>query len=509
MINNRSKLRTGKQLSLRKLSYSEDRIPLRSEKPAYLRSAPGWVEDLHYCFAVILMSRPIQKRRRGVVLTPDGLQKLQAAKSEAEMEYNFGKRYTLEELSDRTGLSVDTLMKVLKCEFGVDKQTLKSCFRAFNLILEARDYFLPAQEGEETVTPELSNQGVELELPGGQVPLNSSFYVERFASRGGTRTSLEAECYKTIVQPGSLIRIKASRLMGKTSLMARILHQAAQQGCRAVSVNFQLADKAVFEDLDRFLRWFCASVCLGVQLPNQLATYWDDLFGSKVSCKIYFEQHLLAKTVEPIVLGLDDIDRLFQYPSLADEFFGLLRTWHEEAKNREIWKKLRLVVAHSTEVYIPLSTNKSPFNVGLPIELPPFTREQVQDLAARHQLEWSMQQAAQLLDFVGGQPHLLRVALYHIQRQDITLEQLFQTFLTSTDIYRDHLQRQLWTLQQQPELLAAMIQVVTADAPVELDLIQAFKLQSMGLVELQGKQARPSCQIYQQYFRSIGGSVGY
>lgn len=449
------------------------------------------------------MNRPIQKRRRGVVLTPDGLRRLQAAKSEAELEHNFGKRYTLEALSDRTGLSVDTLMKVLKCESGVDKQTLKTCFRAFNLILEPNDYFLPFQEGEEGSPFDILPLEREPELPGGQVPLNSAFYVERCSSRSGTRITLEAECYKTITQPGSLIRIKGARQTGKTSLMARILYQAAQQGCRAVSVNFQLADKTVFEDLDRFLRWFCASVCLGVQLPNQLTSYWDDLFGSKVSCKIYFEQYLLAKTAEAIVLGLDDIDRLFQYPSLADEFFGLLRTWHEEAKNREIWKKLRLVVAHSTEVYIPLSINKSPFNVGFSIDLPPFNPEQVQDLAKRHRLDWSLTTAEQLIDFVGGQPHLIRVALYHIWRQDMTLEQLLQTSPTSEGIYETHLQRQLWMLQQQPELITAFRQVVMADAPVELDLIPAFKLQSMGLVDLQGKQAKPSCRLYKQYFRAV------
>lgn len=81
-----------------------------------------------------------QKRRRGVLLTLQGLKKLQEAKSEAEFQENYGNRYTLEALSDRTGLSLDTLMKVLKCETGVDQQTLKSCFNAFNLVLEPSDY---------------------------------------------------------------------------------------------------------------------------------------------------------------------------------------------------------------------------------------------------------------------------------------------------------------------------------------------------------------------------------
>lgn len=435
------------------------------------------------------------KRRRGVILTPPGLNKLQEAKSEAAFKENFGNRYTLEALSDRTGLSVDTLMKVLKCEAGVDKQTLQCCYSAFNLVLEPGDYCSPKPQIEviEELDATQLAKNSEPELPGGQVPLDSAFYVER--------VPVESDCYKTILQPGALIRIKAPKRMGKTSLMARILDRAAMQGYRTVPLSFQLADSEIFQHLDKFLRWFCANIALGVRLPNQLENYWDDIFGSKISCKMYFERYILAETTQPLVLGLDDVDRLFQYPGLADDFFGLLRSWHEEAKNRDIWKRLRLIVAHSTEVYIPLNTNQSPFNVGLPIELHGFNRQQVQDLARLHGLDWSTQQAEQLMALVGGYPYLVRLALYHIQRHDVTLEELLQTSPTSPGIYSDHLQRQLWNLQQHPDLAAAFGQVVESSTSVKIDLIQAFKLQSMGLVHLQGTQVTPSCQLYSQYFR--------
>ncbi|MBV8886916.1 MAG: AAA-like domain-containing protein, partial [Chroococcidiopsidaceae cyanobacterium CP_BM_RX_35] len=190
---------------------------------------------------------------------------------------------------------------------------------------------------------DLSLSGTEPELPEGQVDLASALYVER--------PPIESRCYETILKPGALIRIKAPRKTGKTSLMARILVQSAKQGCGTVPLSFQLADSRIFQDLDKFLRWFCVNVGLGLQLPNQLANYWDEIFGSKISCKAYFEQYLLAETAQPLVLALDDIDRVFQYPDLAEDFLGLLRTWHEEAKNRDIWKRLRLIVVHSTEIY--------------------------------------------------------------------------------------------------------------------------------------------------------------
>jgi len=330
------------------------------------------------------------------------------------------------------------------------------------------------------------------ELPAGQVDLASLFYIER--------PPIESRSYEMISHRGALIRIKAPRQMGKTSLMARILHHATKQGYHTLPLSFQFADSSVFQDLDRFLRWFCVNVGLGLELPNRLAEYWDEMFGSKISCKVYFEKYILAQLSQPLVLGLDEVDRIFLYPEIADDFFGLLRAWHEEAKNREIWHKLRLVIAHSTEVYIPLNIHQSPFNVGLSIELPEFTSEQVQDLAQRHGLHWDITQVVQLMAMVGGHPYLVRVALYYIAQQDLTLAQLLRTAPTETGPYSDHLRRHLWNIQQQPELAAAMKSIVAASHPIRLAALQAFKLYSMGLVHQQGNEVTPRCNLYRQYF---------
>lgn len=361
----------------------------------------------------------------------------------------------------------------------------------------------PSFEKEETEEilqnspPEINQSDLPLpaaepELPGGQVDVTSSFYMER--------PPIEERCFETIFKPSALIRIKAPRQMGKTSLMARILHQASRQGYRTVPLSFQIVDKAVFTNLDKFLKWFCAYVGRELRLPNQLNDYWDDIFGSKVNCKDYFEKYLLPQIDSPLVLGLDEIDRVFQYPDIAEDFLGLLRTWHEESKRRDIWKKLRLIVVHSTEVYIPMNINQSPFNVGLPIELPEFNAQQIQDLATRHRLNWSEKEVQELMAWVGGHPYLVRVALYHISRQELQLKDLKTTALNEGSIYSDHLRRQLWNLEQYPELAEGMREIVTAQKPVQLKSIQAFKLDSLGLIKLQSSECRPRCELYRQYF---------
>lgn len=255
------------------------------------------------------------------------------------------------------------------------------------------------------------------------------------------------------------------------------------------------ADKAVLKGLDEFLRWFCTFVSRRLGLPTQLADYWEEGLGSSQNCTIYFEEHLLPKLEHPLVLALDDVDRIFPYPQIAEDFFGMLRVWHEEARTTELWKKLRLVIAHSTEVYIQLNINRSPFNVGVPIELPELTPKQVQDLAERQGLNWGTSQVMELMSLVGGHPYLVQRAIYYLTCQEITFEQLLQTAYTESGIYSDHLRGHLWNLQQHSELATAMKKIVSATSPVQLETMEAFKLQSLGLVQLYGSEVKPRCDL--------------
>jgi len=71
------------------------------------------------------------------------------------------------------------------------------------------------------------------------------------------RPPIESRCNETILQPGSLLRIKAPKRMGKTWLIDRILAQATKQKYRTVNLSLLLADGSVLSSLDKFLRWFC------------------------------------------------------------------------------------------------------------------------------------------------------------------------------------------------------------------------------------------------------------
>jgi len=139
--------------------------------------------------------------------------------------------------------------------------------------------------------------------------------------------------------------------------------------------------------------------------------------------------------------------------------------------------------------------------VGKTVELAEFTSAQVQQLAQRYGLSWGDPQAQQLMTLIGGHPYLVRKALYHLRREEANLDNLSATAATEAGIYSDHLRRHLYNLQRYPELADAMRQVVVKREAVTVAAEAAFKLDSMGLVELQGNEALPRCDVYRQYFR--------
>ena len=332
----------------------------------------------------------------------------------------------------------------------------------------------------------------ELENPEGSVSLDSPFYIER--------PPIESDCYETILKPGALIRIKAPRQMGKTSLMQRILAHSKQNEYHTAYLNFQSADSEFFSNIDDFLRWFCGTVTEELELEDRLEDLWKGNLGSKNKCNNYFRRYLLKAINQPLTLGLDEVDQVFQHLEIAQEFFALLRVWHENGKNQPDWKKLRLVIAHSKEVYIPLNINQSPFNVGLPIELPELTFEQISELVKRHGLNWSVREVNSLMEMVDGHPYLVRKALYEMTRHGLSLAEFIKTAPTQSGIYNDHLRRHLLNLQDNEKLAEAMQEVVSTNEPVRLEESQAFQLRSMGLIKRVGNDVVPLCNLYRLYF---------
>ena len=131
----------------------------------------------------------------------------------------------------------------------------------------------------------------------GILEIGSSYYIDR--------DPIQSECCQKILRPGALIRIKAPRYMGKSSLIERILDRAQKENYKIVSLNLDLTKEQILEDLDLFLKWFCARVERELKLDRalraafsdrKLKEYWDDeFFDSKTNCNDYFKDFLLSQ----------------------------------------------------------------------------------------------------------------------------------------------------------------------------------------------------------------------
>lgn len=377
-------------------------------------------------------------------------------------------------------------------------------FRSLGLDLELYDYTPFTREDGDCSVLEPDIEPVRdswdnPEFPGSPVPLQSRFYIPHPA--------IQTLAQEEIQHPGSLLRIRAPQRMGKSSFLLRILHHAEMQGYSTVRIDFQQADEAVFSSLEQFLRWFCSTLSYQLQLQPQLDEYWDDQAGSKISCTLYLQRYLLQQVSGPLVLALNEVNLLLEHPAIFHEFLPLLRSWHEEARYDDLFQKLRLVLVYSTESYIPMKLMQSPFNVGLPIELPEFNREQVRQLVDQYPL--SSQSAVRtstglraLMELVGGHPYLIQLALYHLWHSHLSLEQLIAEAATSLSIYHNHLDGCLEKLEADPTLQSAFQQVL-AGREVTLPSAIAYRLESMGLVRLTSQGVTVRCALYQHYFQRV------
>lgn len=325
-----------------------------------------------------------------------------------------------------------------------------------------------------------------LELPGGTVSRRSEFYV--------VPVGIEKACQREIAAPGALLRIRGPRQTGKSSLMTTITDNA-RSWARTVSISLHLAEKSIFAEADRLLRWLCTAVTRRLKFPEH---FLRGMSGAKDDCTAYFEEHLLVEQ-EPLVLTIDHLDRVFESPGTAEEFLTLLRAWHEMGKCQPPWDALRLVLAYSTEGYLPLHTNHSPFNVGYSVDLGEWDAEIVADLAQRHGLSWRMAEVERLMSLIGGHPHLVRQTLYHVAR-GTTLDAVLATAATDEGLFADHLRHLLWHVQCRPVLCKAVVQVMETSEAVRVDTEVGFKLVSLGLVEQQGNDVRAARELYRRYF---------
>jgi hypothetical protein len=327
-------------------------------------------------------------------------------------------------------------------------------------------------------------------MPEGTMDPESRFYEMRTTDT----VALEA-----IKRQGVTITIKASRQMGKSSLLIRTMAAATELGKRVCFLDLQLVDKAALAEAEVFYRQFCYWITDGLEIDNEVDAYWNVPLGHSQRCSRYMSRHVLKVLKAPLVLAMDEVDNIFEADFRSD-FFGMLRTWHNGRATSPIWKQLDLALVTSTEPYQLIENlNQSPFNVGEVIELTDFTRAEVAELNRRHGSPLRLDEERKLMDLLGGHPYLVRRALYLVAKNRIYLDALFSHATDDRGPFGDHLRYHLFRLHNKPELVEGMRTAIRYNECKD-DLI-FFRLRGAGLVRREGVKVTPRCALYADYFR--------
>ncbi|MDY7231369.1 AAA-like domain-containing protein [Hyalangium rubrum] len=326
----------------------------------------------------------------------------------------------------------------------------------------------------------------------GAMAVESRLYIQRPADE--IATSL-------IRRRGQTLNIKGARQMGKSSLLMHLLDEALKAGKRLAFIDFQEFDSAAFTDDDVFFRTFCASISEQLSLPNQVDTSWEPRLGNVQSCGRYVGNSVLKSLDTPLVLALDEVDRLLDVPFRSD-FFGMLRSWHEKRAQpiADTWKKLDLVLVSSTEPYLLIDNlQQSPFNIGEQLELFDFSAEEVTRLNQLHGPAVDPEQERQLFALLGGHPYLVRRALYLIATKRMSASELLTHEDMDAGPFGDHLRHLLVLINRRQKLIEAMKEILLHGTCRDATLL--YQLRSAGLERHQGTRAMPRCELYARYFR--------
>jgi DNA-binding winged helix-turn-helix (wHTH) protein len=344
------------------------------------------------------------------------------------------------------------------------------------------------------VAPLSAATPVELPPPGGALPLHSRFYITR-------RT--DAEFGAALARGDSLVLLKGARQAGKTSLLARGLQQARTSGAAVVLTDFQHFNAAAFATVEQLLLTMAELMAERLELDTPPHQHWNSFLSPSSNFERYLRRQVLAQLTQPLLWGLDEVDRLFSY-DYASELFGLFRSWHNlrALEPDGPWPRLTLALAYATEAHLFITDlNQSPFNVGTRLVLEDFTPEQVAELNERY--DAPLRAADELARFhalVGGHPYLAQRGLYELAQRRLDLAALEAQATHDEGPYGDHLRRLLVSLERDAVLCEALRGWLQGQAG--LTTTNFYRLRSAGVLAGDSAQeARPRCELYARYLK--------
>lgn len=174
--------------------------------------------------------------------------------------------------------------------------------------------------------------------PGGPMPPDHPMYLVREADK---------ESLARVKRQGETLVLLGPRQTGKSSLLNRCLDECSQRNKHFASVDFSLFDTGKFATLPGLLRELASAFLRELRLTADVAA-----INGPGDLTWFLEDHLIKAIGGPVVLVIDEVDKVFEQAYRSD-FFGMIRGWHNaRARVRSAWKQVDLVLAISTEPHL-------------------------------------------------------------------------------------------------------------------------------------------------------------
>ena len=247
---------------------------------------------------------------------------------------------------------------------------------------------------------------------GGSLPADAPSYIERQCDRE----------YYDLLKERKYCYVFNCRQMGKSSLRVRVTHKLQAEGIVCATIDPQKIGVEVTCE-----QWYASAIrsLVGdLDLKNKFdLRSWireRELLSPVQRFAEFIETVVLQEIDAPIVIFVEEIDRLLSLKFGMDDFFGLVRSFFEDRPTKPEYNRLTfsfLGVATPTDLI--QSHNTSAFNIGYAVEMAGFTLTEalplMQSLASKAANPQDYLEEA--VRWTGGQPFLIQRLLGMIEKE--------------------------------------------------------------------------------------------